>query len=330
VFLPAPEDQSALWAVTQALCGEEIVALWPADGGANSRVYCVETACRRYALKCYPPSSVPSGGERLAREFAALKFLHGQGCAEVPAALASDRNSGVALYEWIEGAPPATHDSGDIDAAVALVGKLYALRFHSEASNMLAAWEAFTSTEALVEHLRCRVERLMRSAAAETALTTFLRGEFEPELNRRAAGPRGLAVAASRTLSPSDFSLHNALRRADGRIVFIDFEYFGWDDPVKLSSDFLWHPGHHLSPEERDRFFAGVQELFGEDPEFADRFAVAYPLFGLKWALIVLNEFMPEAWERRRFSGKRGSWKAAKERQLDKAAALLASVKELR
>ena len=45
-----------------------------------------------------------------------------------------------------------------------------------------------------------------------------------------------------RTLSPSDFGFHNALRRPDGRVVFLDLEYFGWDDPAKMISDFLLHP----------------------------------------------------------------------------------------
>ena len=42
---------------------------------------------------------------------------------------------------------------------------------------------------------------------------------------------------AQRALSPSDFGLHNALRGQDGQLRFVDFEYFGWDDPVKLVSD---------------------------------------------------------------------------------------------
>ena len=45
--------------------------------------------------------------------------------------------------------------------------------------------------------------------------------------------------SAERTLSPSDFGFHNALKRSDGRIVFLDFEYFGWDDPAKMTAEEL-------------------------------------------------------------------------------------------
>ena len=47
-----------------------------------------------------------------------------------------------------------------------------------------------------------------------------------------------------RVLSPSDFGFHNALRRPDGTIVFVDFEYFGWDDPAKMMADAMLHPGN--------------------------------------------------------------------------------------
>ena len=29
--------------------------------------------------------------------------------------------------------------------------------------------------------------------------------------------------------------------------MYIDFGYFGWDDPVKLTSDFIWHAGMVIS-----------------------------------------------------------------------------------
>ena len=48
-------------------------------------------------------------------------------------------------------------------------------------------------------------------------------------------------------LSPSDFGFHNAILKESGDLVFLDFEYFGRDDPVKLMADFIWHPGMKLS-----------------------------------------------------------------------------------
>ena len=132
---------------------------------------------------------------------------------------------------------------------------------------------------------------------------------------------------AQQTLSPSDFGFHNALRRAGGSITFIDFEYFGWDDPVKLSADFLWHPAMQLSKGERLQFLEGVTGLYGADPSFSSRLAARFPLYGIRWSLIILNEYLPKLWDRRTFSGKGGDWAAAKREQLRKARLTLAAVR---
>ena len=53
-----------------------------------------------------------------------------------------------------------------------------------------------------------------------------------------------------------------------------------------------------------------------------------YPLFGLRWALILLNEFIPDRWRRRVLAGATESWAEAKTRQLMLARGLLALVSE--
>jgi hypothetical protein len=103
-----------------------------------------------------------------------------------------------------------------------------------------------------------------------------------------------------RTLSPSDFGFHNALLRRGGGLVFLDLEYFGWDDPVKLISDFLLHPGMSLSFASKQRYAAAMLHEF---PEAAARFEAVHPMYGLKWCLIVLNEFLPAHLARRKFAG---------------------------
>jgi len=107
---------------------------------------------------------------------------------------------------------------------------------------------------------------------------------------------------ALRTLSPSDFGFHNAVRRPDGRLIFVDFEYFGWDDPAKMIVDFLLHPAMNLPEELKGRFVSGLLTHFDRGGFLPIRLAAVYPLFGLKWCLILLNEFVPDDFARRNFS----------------------------
>jgi hypothetical protein len=63
------------------------------------------------------------------------------------------------------------------------------------------------------------------------------------------------------------------------------------------------------------RFAARAQAAFADVPALATRARIVYPLFGLKWALILLNDFLPE-----RFSLADVEWRHA---QLEKAQAIV-------
>ena len=92
-------------------------------------------------------------------------------------------------------------------------------------------------------------------------------------------------------LSPSDFGFHNTLLTKDG-LKFIDFEYFGWDDPVKLTCDFLLHPGMELTDIKKTLWLEKMKEFFSFDNNFQQRLEASYCLYGLCWCLIILNGFI--------------------------------------
>lgn len=319
-------------ALAQRLCADEVVAAEHCGGGGNNRVYRIETRQGEFALKCYGTSEL-DGRDRLGHEFDGLRFLHACGIGNaLPAALAVDRDAHCALYEWIAGVPVAQHGEADIAQVLSVLRALHGARHAAGAATLPVATEAVMRLSDLVDQIRRRCERLAALAGSEPELAAFLDDELGPEIARRLAelagwDARTVLEGAQQTLSPSDFGFHNALRRSDGSLAFIDFEYFGWDDPVKLSADFLWHPAMQLSAAERRQFVHGVTGLYGADEAFAARLRVCYPLYGIRWTLIILNEFLPQLWARRAFAGKGGDWAAAKGAQLRKARTTLAALR---
>ena len=88
--------------------------------------------------------------------------------------------------------------------------------------------------------------------------------------------------------------------------MFLDFEHFGWDDPAKMISDFLLHPNMNIKPELKELFARNMILYFAKDKHLKTRLKVVFPLFGLKWCLIFLNEFLPEDFLRRDFAHNKG------------------------
>jgi len=324
---PVLEDALA---AARTLLGGPVDAVERARGlGRNSGVYRIRQGGTSYALKQYPPRR-PGERDRAAIELAALRFMVAHGIGSVPLPYEADSDGGYALIEWIDGVAVTAPSDADIAAAAGFLAAVHGLRNEPDAAAQPTAAEACLSGGEIVAQIERRLARLGAIAAEEPALAAFLDDAICPLLARitgwadRGYTGQGLSFTrpvdgAAQTLCASDFGFHNALRRPSGALVFIDFDDFGWDDPVKLTADFLLHPGTPLpEPLKRD-FAAAATAIYQTDPSFAARLALLYPLFALRWCMILLNEFLPERWAHRINAGGQADWVAVKQRQLDRA-----------
>lgn len=329
--------ESARRMASSVLCApvDDIQAV---GGGRNSRVYWVSLGnSHSRALKVYFHHA-SDNRNRMQTEFTSLAFLWLNGVRNVPEALIASSELGCAVYSWIEGRKFARWDvtAPEIDSAAAFLQRLLELRTAPGVESLGAASEACFSGSAIEENLRCRLEPL-RNQSESPELEAFLSSKFVPALDSMCQWSRGRLGEAfqadlprdARTLSPSDFGFHNALKTETGDTCFLDFEYFGWDDPAKTICDFLLHPGM-LLPEALKRRFA--QSTVGALPFRAglrERVEAYYPLFGLKWCLILLNEFLPAHLLRRRFAGmSEAAGRIKQAEQLDKAERMLQGIIE--
>jgi|GEM_PF-80204 len=131
---------------------------------------------------------------------------------------------------------------------------------------------------------------------------------------------------AQRTLSPADHGFHNVLRRADGKLTFLDFEYAGWDDPAQTLANALLLPEVPLPAEHRVAFLREMLARLDGAEGVAARLRLVYPMLALKWSLIMLNEFLPVGGERRAFAG--ANEEARRAAQLEKSRRQLEVVRE--
>lgn len=326
------------------LLGTELVDSEPVAGGKNSQVYRITSVDgTSYAVKCYRGTTA-DGTDPLLNEYASLEFLRDQGVGCVPLPMAIDRNAGFAVYEFISGHATTSNQvtTSDVDQASRFLIELRRIASLPQAAYLPSAAEACFSVEAIFATLDRRLDRLMALDNASSGygmLRRFLNGEFKPayqdvsnwcrrQLTEDGTSPETELELRDRTLSPSDFGFHNCVRRGDGRLMFLDFEYFGWDDPAKMIVDFLLHPAMDLSPALKKQFLEALLQGMDGKQILCNRLRIVYPLFGLKWCLILLNEFLPEKLIRRGLSGPEDCRTVVLQKeQLDKARSLLHSVR---
>jgi len=137
---------------------------------------------------------------------------------------------------------------------------------HLSANFRAEAGQIIKSLSRQLDCLQESTERLIKKAHCENALDPI-----------------------ERCVSPSDFGFHNAIRTPQG-IKFFDFEFAGWDDPVKAVADFDLQPRVPMGS--RTRVLSEALPQWNKG--LAERYDVLFPILKLKWACIILSLLNPD------------------------------------
>lgn len=272
------------------------------SGGRNNRIYKVSGTAATAALKVYYRGA-DDRRDRFAAEKAFYELAAERGAAS-PRLLDADEELGVSLLTWIEGGPIALADAEGVGAAAEFLAGINEPSPAQRAIRSEASEACFSVTEhcALLEK---RLTRITDASDGLPALQDFLGSTLIPfaAVVRQRLETSGDADFATtgwrRILSPGDFGLHNALRDRGGRTVFFDFEYSGWDDPVKTVADVFLQPEKPVDWKLLPNFCAQLESWSGLE----ERVRVWLPFFAAKWAVILLGPVSKDAAQRRRFAG---------------------------
>ncbi len=312
----------------------------PLAGGGNNRLWRVVTPAGPVLAKLYFRHE-GDRRDRLGAEFAFLQHAHAVAPEACPRPLAKDDAEGLALYEFVDGSPVRPGEIGAAEVAAA-IDFLHAVNRERQQAPMLGdVAEACFSIAAHLDLVGGRVDHVLAalrddrlSDAAAVAARLDTAWHHCREAVRAAAPALGLDVAVTltvgeRILSPSDFGFHNSLRRNDGRLCFIDFEYAGWDDPAKTVGDFFQQPALPVPAEHFDRLAQAVAAETDAAAAALARIRLLRPVYAAKWCCILLNVFLPVHLARRRFADPALDEAALKRAQLDKVARPIAAIEYL-
>jgi len=230
--LPMKEEsefQECIRILLRRHLGKETASFERLQGGRNSRV--VRVDCRDgsvFAMKAYFQS--PSDPrDRMGCEYRALTFLKSEGIHQIATPICNDPEQRIAVYEFLKGNPlhGEVVGNGDIDQAVTFLAALRKLATPEKAGHFGPASEACFSIREILRNVEERFERLEKAAQKKPSLASFLELELSPfrtgvtDWLGRFCQEKGLPIdqvipGSARTLSPSDFGFHNALKLPEG------------------------------------------------------------------------------------------------------------------
>jgi hypothetical protein len=296
-------DKDKLVGLTAQLVGSSIDRFEFIDGGRNNIVGRAHSNGRTLLVKSYF-NDVSDIRARLYAEFHMLQFLWGNGLRCIPEPIIAD---------WDHNIKPSAGEivERDVLCLADMLLQMWALKDQDQAIALPVASEACFSIADYSAVIERRIEKLL--AHIEHDDSGLLARQFISEdISRIFAAVRQRPgncdiseeplPVRQRTLSPSDHGFHNAIKVSGANWVFLDFEYAGWDDPAKMLADACLQPAVPVIDDFRKPFFRHALEGMGDCGLIRQRLEAIYPLVGLKWCLIMMNEFIPVSQRRRHFS----------------------------
>ena len=314
------------------------LALEPLAGGKNNRVFKVTlNDGAALVLKSYFHDP-RDPRDRLAAEWAFLSYAWTRGVRDVPRPIARRCDRHVGLFSLVPGRCllPSQVSAGHLDAAAAFIVAVNgAPRSIEELAPGSEACFSLAQHVATIERRLARLTAIAPEAADREHVQRFVAERLMPSwmsvraMLERSSARAGMTLdeplaAADVIASPSDFGFHNALfDPADGRLRFIDFEYAGRDDPAKLVCDFFCQPEVPAPQDQFARFVDQIADGLVLGEVYRDRCRLLRDLYRIKWAVIILNQFMPLGATRRAFAAHEAD---AGARQIARAEAQLTAI----
>lgn len=287
-------------------------------GGKNNRV-----------LKILPQNDEPivlkayfrhpdDARDRLKHEWSFIRYAWSHNIRTVPEPLLQDSDHGLALYRFVAGAFFQRKEIKECDVAAAsnFVSDLNQFRDTMDAAALPVGSEACFTIRQHIEIVEQRMLQLsaVPSIPGNEPMLNWLRQELFPAWVRTRVRAESLVAQGGMDLddvlarsecliSPSDFGFHNALRRVQGDICFLDFEYAGWDDPAKLCGDFFNQVEIPVPLNYLPTVATALGTIVPSPERLRRRIAVLLPVYAVKWCCICLGPYLRAGLTRRQFSG---------------------------
>jgi len=273
---------------------KEVLSTEQLTGGRNNCAIKVKTVSGIYVVKRY--LNEVDRNERFDREVSFLQHCQKIGVKSVPILLNQDRKSNSILQQYVEGFRPESLTTFHLNSASSFIEEINQ-DIAGDIESLPRAADSFETGSSVIDNLYSRF-----SSIGDARIVSALRPDTYMDFSKffselvRSDSPTHSAlieqlnelsrIAGRLFLSPSDFGFHNCIESKEG-LIFIDFEYSGVDNPLKLILDFIYQPDFHITEEYAYLFSDAIGKPYGLN--YLDIPREVRLAFAFKWFLMVIK-----------------------------------------
>ncbi len=282
--------------------------------GGNNKLFCLSSGSSKLLLKVY---NAHDDRQRLKREFQALSFLYKERFECIPGAFLKNDSLNYAIYSYENGKSKNAKDvtRNDLDQMVDFIVTLQGIKPVDVTEEFLPGVMACFSFQDYLNNIQIRLEKFKahsQNNGLPDMVKQLLQSDYVKVISDLVSDVMKKYTEKEieeqipldeRRLSPVDFGPHNTIFGDDGSLVFVDFEYFGWDDPNRLVGDFLNHDQIKGISEEDKKYFLKKYLRYSTLSEYIlNRLDTITKLIAIEWVTTYLSSLTKEKIEIRRFA----------------------------
>ena len=284
--------------------GSSVVSIVPLEGGMNNLLHKINLEDGR---ECVAKQYCQDNRPRLQREYDVLSILSGKGFLEVPVPFVRFNDLRVGVYSFAEGRQIDSSDfsTHELDAIVIYLTRLQAVSPNEVAKELLRAQSSAFSLKEVADLILERVrpfkdgkEEVVDPAIAEFIQETKVLSSVEVllvQLEERFSGRfYQEIVSEDRRLSSVDSGPHNMLWNSDGKLTVLDFEYAGWDHPLREIGNFLAHSKMRGVSKQLKDYFVDRYLLQTTLPQHVTCDLEAFRMLSeIEWVMVNMSYLLP-------------------------------------
>jgi len=292
----------------QLYFGEDLISVVDLEHKGNNKLFEIVTPKGKYLLKEY--STIQKDRwDRGETEFRAISYLWGKGFRNVPQPLHFYERDNVGIYSFEEGNIKKDENANEKDVKIMadFLAKIHNLNNKDKIEFPFERTRCLCMSD-YTQLIDARINTISEDFAGGKEEKNFWESvcikseEIKDSFKIKSSGLNGKLSLNKQVLTPGDFGFHNMLINGE-KYTFLDFEYFGRDDPAKQVLDFIHHDKtKNLDRELKSLFLEEYMEKNLSPPCFGERLRLIDPLIGLNWVLIYLNPLSKQYQDHMKFS----------------------------
>lgn len=263
--------------------------------GRNSNVFKFRSRKRNLILKIYKHER----NLRIKRESLFYKFLNKNNNKQVITPINFSIKNNIAVFPYIDGVKIKKITNNQVKEASKFLSQINHQKIIKKLPLAIDGIKNRKDHLKLCENKINQLKKIKIDSLVKKDFSSFLYKNIIPkfqelkknfDLNKKIILPKKKLIKEEMIASPSDFGFHNVINKKN-KLFFIDFEYAGLDDPIKLICDFYCQPDQIISIKQKKIFIENLSfKNYNTDKLnlFTNLFL---PFHRLKWCCIILNIF---------------------------------------